>query len=461
MGRTVRIISLIILSCLFFVDASPSRAVDGPPPSLILYNAKIHTMEDSQSSAEAIFVVGDKIAAIGDSNTILRIRKPNTRIIDMEGKVVFPGFIDPHTHLFNEYKPYYSFSSFDNAQKLAIERGITSFGNMFVDQSWLNLILNYAYSGNMRNRLFLYLNYNGSCGPVFGTWYEKYVPRVEHAPHVWVNGVKLFAEKSVCGNDRARLVFSDALKQYLGANSYYRQSQLLFSVEQLAPVIRRANDYGYQVAIHAMGDLGVETSLSAIQAALDGGANVNRNMVLHNSFIRDDMLTMYKDSDIVALIEPDSRSELNAYLDGVSVIREIGEENVKYFKRWRDLVDTGIHVALDSDWPFFGTRIVSPISKMYTMVTGVDQIEVYFPMPSEPPFTNGRLTVDECIRMMTIEAAYAMRMEKKLGSIKPGKFADLVVLSADPYTVAPIGIKDIQVLMTIIGGKIEYDVREQ
>ncbi len=58
--------------------------------------------------------------------------------------------------------------------------------------------------------------------------------------------------------------------------------------------------------------------------------------------------------------------------------------------------------------------------------------------------------------MMTIESAYAMRMEKKLGSIKPGKLADLVVLSDDPLEVEADNIKDIKTAMTIINGKIEY-----
>ena len=58
--------------------------------------------------------------------------------------------------------------------------------------------------------------------------------------------------------------------------------------------------------------------------------------------------------------------------------------------------------------------------------------------------------------MMTIDSAYAMHMEKKLGSIKPGKLADLVVLSDNPFDVEPDDIKEIEALMTIINGKIEF-----
>jgi predicted amidohydrolase YtcJ len=445
-------ISLLLLTC-FFPQAG--HAENGPPPSVILHNAKIYTMEDHPRTADAIFIVGDKIAAIGDSKTILNIRKPNTTVIDLNGKIVFPGFIDPHTHLFNGYMPYFQFSSLDHAQKLAIENGVTSFANMHADQRWFDFFMQYAQAGYMRNRLFLYLSYNGACGlPPFGTWYENYTPRVEHAPFVWVNGVKIFAEKSVCQGNSTRPVFSDELKANLGADSLYRNTQLLLSQEELTSVIKRANASGYQVAIHAMGDLGVETSLSAIKSALDGGANTNRHMVLHNSFLRDDMFQMYSDSNIVALIEPDSSCEVSTY------IKRYGETNVNhYYKRWRELMNTGIHIAIDSDWNNYGDQILNPMSKIYTMVTGNNQFTVYSCPTPLIPITEGRLTVWEVLKMMTIEAAYALRMEKKLGSIKSGKYADLVVLSDDPLSVDPNDIINIKVLMTMIGGRIEYDVR--
>jgi hypothetical protein len=58
--------------------------------------------------------------------------------------------------------------------------------------------------------------------------------------------------------------------------------------------------------------------------------------------------------------------------------------------------------------------------------------------------------------MMTTEAAFAMRSEKRLGSIKKGKLADLVVLSEDPLSVDPEKLKEIKVLMTIVDGRVEY-----
>ena len=58
--------------------------------------------------------------------------------------------------------------------------------------------------------------------------------------------------------------------------------------------------------------------------------------------------------------------------------------------------------------------------------------------------------------MMTIEAAYALFMEDYIGSLKPGKFADLIVLSENPLTIDPDDIINIEVLLTMVGGNVEY-----
>jgi predicted amidohydrolase YtcJ len=418
----------------------------------ILYNALIYTMENDPYIVEAIFIKGNKIKAVGTNEKILAMAKKNTLRIDLGGRTVFPGFIDPHTHLFNEY-PSQNIT-LDEAQQLALESGITSVANMYTDKYWLEDIMQYAQDGNMRLRLYLYLNYNHSCGEIFGTWYEDYAPRVEYAPKVWVNGVKIMAERSVCEGMGVRPVFSEALLENFTdyGLSLYEDSQLHLSLDELTTVIQRANDNGYQVAIHAIGDLGIETSLLAINSAINDSANKYRHMVLHNYFIRDDMLDMYAENNIVALVESTSPCHANSY------VARVGEPNRRLFKRWRDLVDTGIHVGLNSDWPYFGLSGLNPMRKLYAVVTGKNGFEAFeVDEPCEPPIEDQTISVLKGLKMMTIEAAYAVHVEKRLGSIKKGKIADLVVLSDNPFYVDPNDIKTIEVLMTIIDGKIEFE----
>jgi predicted amidohydrolase YtcJ len=419
--------------------------------SIVLYNALIYTMENDPFTAEAVFIKGNKIKSIGTNEKILSMAKKNTVRIDLGGRAVFPGFVDPHTHLFNEY-PSQNIT-LDEAQQLALESGITSVANMYTDPDWIEDFIQYADEGNMRLRLYLYLNYNHSCGDIFGTWYEEFAPRVEHAPKVWVNGVKIMAERSVCEGLGVRPVFSPELLNHFTSEGkkLYEDSQLHLSLDELTAVIRRANDYGYQVAIHAIGDLGIETSLSAINLVINGSANKYRHMILHNYFIRDDMLVRYAEGNIVAMVEPTSPCHANSYVE------RVGEPNRRIFKRWRDLVDTGIRVGLNSDWPFFGLSGLDPMRKLYAVVTGKNGFEVFEPdEPCEPSVEDQTISVLQGLKMMTIEAAYALNIEKRLGSIKTGKIADLVVLSDNPFDVEPDDIKTIKVLMTMIDGQIEF-----
>jgi predicted amidohydrolase YtcJ len=71
-------------------------------------------------------------------------------------------------------------------------------------------------------------------------------------------------------------------------------------------------------------------------------------------------------------------------------------------------------------------------------------------------FPEQRLTVEEALRMYTLDAAYCSGEEKIKGSIEEGKLADLTVLAADPADVPTDKIKDIQVNLTIIDGKVVY-----
>jgi predicted amidohydrolase YtcJ len=190
-----------------------------------------------------------------------------------------------------------------------------------------------------------------------GSWYEDYAPKIRQAPNVWINGVKIFSERSVCGDLGIGPVFSADMLSHFTEEGLNRwgDEQLLLSHDELTQVIERADTQGYQVAIHAIGDLGIETSLMAIADALQGLRNVNRHMVLHNHFIRNDMFNLYSRSEIVALVEPFSPCQANSYVELV------GENNRQIFKRWRDLTETEIHIALNSDWPYTGFYGLNPM----------------------------------------------------------------------------------------------------
>jgi hypothetical protein len=123
-----------------------------------------------------------------------------------------------------------------------------------------------------------------------------------------------------------------------------------------------------------------------------------------------------------------------------------GEELMKRCMAYRTLLDAGIHAAAGSD---FSPGPFAPLMGIQGMVTrkGWD---------GKTWGANQRISVDDAIRVNTINGAYASKEEGNKGSIAAGKLADFVVLAEDPHTIDPEKIKDIRVVRTVVGGTVVY-----
>ena len=96
-------------------------------PDLILYNGTIHTQDDSLPIATAVAVSGNRILAVGDDADILSLASQETRIIDLEKKLVLPGFIDSHFHFYDFVLNYDSIdfskvSSFGEMERAIVKK---------------------------------------------------------------------------------------------------------------------------------------------------------------------------------------------------------------------------------------------------------------------------------------------------------------------------------------------------
>jgi hypothetical protein len=213
---------------------------------------------------------------------------------------------------------------------------------------------------------------------------------------------------------------------------------------------------GFQAALHALGDRAVEQAQNAIATALNGQPNTLRHRIEHNATIRPELLPRYGEIGIVPVI-------FGAYS---TCIRTTGQsERFKYILPekygawdwpWRGLVDAnpGLPIAWQADYPLFGT--MDPLYHMWGMVTR-RELDTDGSVCEPPEWVKaGALRVNEVLPMMTINSAYSLFLEDKLGSLEAGKLADYVILSDSPLGVEADQIKDIRVLMTVIGGRVEY-----
>jgi predicted amidohydrolase YtcJ len=124
-----------------------------------------------------------------------------------------------------------------------------------------------------------------------------------------------------------------------------------------------------------------------------------------------------------------------------------GEELMKRCMAFRTLLDAGVHAAAGSD---FSPGPFAPLMGIQGMVTRTGWDGTTWG-------ANQRVTVDEAIRINTVNGAYASGEEAIKGSITTGKLADFVMLADDPHNVKPDKIKDIQVVRTVVDGKTMHE----
>ncbi len=217
------------------------------------------------------------------------------------------------------------------------------------------------------------------------------------------------------------------------------------SPEALKNLVRKAARKRQQLAIHAIGDQAVHEVLDAIEAAQREYPWTRdlRMRIEHVQLVQDADIPRMKDLGVVAAAQPFAL----ATPDKDRVL--LGPERAARAYPYQSLLDAGVPVAFGSDNP--SEVDFEPLLGIYYAVTRQDKQGNTGPLAPEE-----RMTVTDAIRCYTMGSAYAEFMEDEKGSITPGKLADFVVLSDDPTWVAPSRIKDITVLMTVVGGRVVY-----
>ena len=219
-----------------------------------------------------------------------------------------------------------------------------------------------------------------------------------------------------------------------------------FSQEELDALILEAHRAGMQIAIHAIGDAGMDMVMNAIEKARRQYPRTGeRHGIIHCQITHHDQLDRMKAMDLIAYIQP-------IFLNyDISIIDDrIGAQRASTSYNWKEFLDKEIPISGGSDCPVESLDIMDNIYAAVTRKTLAGQ-------PDGGWRPDQCITVEQALESFTMGGAYASFSEDRKGSITPGKVADFAVLSADLLAVEPDAIKDIKVLQTYLNGELVFD----
>jgi predicted amidohydrolase YtcJ len=536
---------------------------------LVLLNGKVVTVEDSQPEAEALAIAGDKIAAIGTTADIKRHAGPNTQVIDLNGQLVIPGFIEGHGHFTGVGQAQLNLNlmntqSWDEIVKMVADAVKTAkpgqwiYGRGWHQEKWTSrpepnvegfpvhhslskvspnnpVLLTHA-SGHASFANAKAMELSGVTGKtpnpqggdflkdgqgnptgLFRETASRLISRDAGEPprtpdeeearqrrilelasqEVLRKGVTSFqdAGSSTSDVDRMKKLIDEgkinvrlwimlrmnnqALAENLAkyrtvdyANGFLtvrgikksidgalgpRGAWLLepysdkpgdtghntTTVEEIREASKLAIEHGYQMCVHAIGDRANRETLNIFEEFYK--ANPGKDLrwrVEHAQHLHPSDIPRFGQLGVIA-----SMQGVHCTSDAPYVPARLGDKRAEEGAYvWQKLMKSGAVVSNGTDAP---VEDVDPIASFYSTVSRkIRDGSVFYP--------DQRMSRAEALKSYTLNGAYAAFEETSRGSLKAGKYADMVVLSKDIMTVPEEEIRSAEVVYTIVGGKVRY-----
>ena len=200
-------------------------------------------------------------------------------------------------------------------------------------------------------------------------------------------------------------------------------------------------DFGFHIHVDTDGMIANKETIETLSSLQKHRPRFDHRFICHNfGMSTQDQVRKLKMLGGLASINPYDlyhRSELNA--------PRVGAERAYTAARFKTLIDAGIPVSMHSDTPFGPPK---PLEWIWIAVNR-------FGLSGNIRGQSERVTPMQAFRMVTIDAAWTLGVEDRLGSIEPGKLADFTVLEDDPFLVPAETIRDVKVWGTVLGGKLQ------
>ena len=441
-------------SCTVHVDKSEE-------PSIIFYGGSVITIEKAQPLAEAVAVHDNLIQAVGSNEDILSLKGPDTFMIDLQGKTLMPGFVEGHTHYIQN--SWIDGIPLEDMMSNLVRFGLTSETEMHGARDFIDAMLAAEQNNEVAVRVNIFAQYNYSFleegkTVIEPAWYLENPPILDPSRMVRIPGVKIFVDgagtpKRGCPYDSFPFppTVTDVWPEvWESCGTPY--GDLYLDEAQLTGAVQTIQDRGYRASFHVMGDAAAAITVNAIETVLDGKPNsMYRHQIQHSSLLSPELVQRYVQVDIISSVPGGFNT-----CDADFYLAAYGEEHYEWAVNRFSLADLGLHVYAVGDYARGDASLLNPFRRLYGLVTlqerrsdgGVCQ----------PPewIAKHKIRVERALEMLTIEPAFAVSMENHIGSILPGKYADLIILSDNPLTIEPNRLIDIKILLTMVNGKVGY-----
>lgn len=220
---------------------------------------------------------------------------------------------------------------------------------------------------------------------------------------------------------------------------------LIYGDEEIYKILETAHKSGLQLAVHAIGD-------RCMNQILDAYKSINENYpkddprfrIIHAQIASKEIFEKFLELKAIADIQP-----VFMKTDMYMAEDRVGESRMKTSYAWKTMMEMGIHIAGGSDCPI---EPFDPILGVYSAVTRKDLKG----NPEEGWYPEESLSLYDALKLFTTNSAYSTFEEDIKGKIKVGMLADLVILSDNITEIPNENIKDLEIDMTIVGGKIVY-----
>ena len=566
LGRRDFLMTGVAAASLAALMPKAGQAQTAPQDSgvTVFTNGNVLTVDKDFSKAEAIAVRGNRILAVGTDGEVRAVAGDDATIVDLKGKTVLPGFIDPHTHVItgsvlNSVFDYVGMALYRTADEvlehIARSAAETPAGEWLAFRNYdpavqegpdgltfeeldavstehpifvLNASGHLAYAnskafelsgitnetenppggefvrdadgnltGAMKNNVaFFRVSENipamMAVDPVeslislldgwgkFGltTVSELALGSLSQSPAdaqilaaaaqtgqlnariraypFYTLGAEVWDEAGINqgdGNELVRIagykLVADGSNQgftglqrepYLNSDS---RGLAYMAPEELTETALERSEKGWHLAIHANGDAAIDNTLDACQAMVDAGVDMSRvrARIEHCSILHDDQIARMKELETYP-------SFLIGHVHwwGVAMRDEVfGEEKAQLLDRCRSVEEAGVGFTLHSDFQVTDPDPLHMIEMAVTRKTWKEPDYVLAPQET--------ISVESAIRAVTIESAFQLLSDHEVGSLEPGKLADMVILEHDPRDVPQDEIKNIRVLETWMDGR--------